>query len=91
MLLFCKTFSITFFFFKKPTGDALIFNYCDVLWVRSAVCDFLAQSSVSIVYIQGSAKYRTTLTNLIDIRLFLMFILTLHIHICRWYEEPLYD
>lgn len=82
MLLFCKTFSITFFFFlKKPTGDALIFNYCDVLWVRSAVCDFLAQSSVSIVYIQGSAKYRTTLTNLIDKALPDVHINTAHSHL----------
>lgn len=80
MLLFCKTFSITFFFFK-PTGDALIFNYCDVLWVRSAVCDFLAQSSVSIVYIQGSAKYRTTLTNLIDKALPDVHINTAHSHL----------
>lgn len=81
MLLFCKTFSITFFFKKKPTGDALIFNYCDVLWVRSAVCDFLAQSSVSIVYIQGSAKYRTTLTNLIDKALPDVHINTAHSHL----------
>lgn len=81
MLLFCKTFSITFFFLKKPTGDALIFNYCDVLWVRSAVCDFLAQSSVSIVYIQGSAKYRTTLTNLIDKALPDVHINTAHSHL----------
>lgn len=81
MLLFCKTFSITFFFFFKPTGDALIFNYCDVLWVRSAVCDFLAQSSVSIVYIQGSAKYRTTLTNLIDKALPDVHINTAHSHL----------
>lgn len=80
MLLFCKTFSITFFFFE-PTGDALIFNYCDVLWVRSAVCDFLAQSSVSIVYIQGSAKYRTTLTNLIDKALPDVHINTAHSHL----------
>lgn len=80
MLLFCKTFSITFFFLK-PTGDALIFNYCDVLWVRSAVCDFLAQSSVSIVYIQGSAKYRTTLTNLIDKALPDVHINTAHSHL----------
>lgn len=79
MLLFCKTFSITIFF--KPTGDALIFNYCDVLWVRSAVCDFLAQSSVSIVYIQGSAKYRTTLTNLIDKALPDVHINTAHSHL----------
>lgn len=81
MLLFCKTFSITFFFFLKPTGDALIFNYCDVLWVRSAVCDFLAQSSVSIVYIQGSAKYRTTLTNLIDKALTDVHINNAHSHL----------
>lgn len=83
MLMICKTFSITFFFFKKknPTGDALIFNYCDVLWVRSAVCDFLAQSSVSIVYIQGSAKYRTTLTNLIDKALPDVHINTAHSHL----------
>lgn len=80
MLLFCKTFSITFFFFE-PTGDALIFNYCDVLWVRSAVCEFLAQSSVSIVYIQGSAKYRTTLTNLIDKALPDVHINTAHSHL----------
>lgn len=80
MLLFCKTFSITFFFLN-PTGDALIFNYCDVLWVRSAVCDFLAQSSVSIVYIQGSAKYRTTLTNLIDKALPDVHINTAHSHL----------
>lgn len=80
MLLFCKTFSITFFFFE-PTGDALTFNYCDVLWVRSAVCDFLAQSSVSIVYIQGSAKYRTTLTNLIDKALPDVHINTAHSHL----------
>lgn len=80
MLLFCKTFSITFFFLK-PTGDALIFNYCDVLWVRSAVCDFLAQSSVSIVYIQGSAKNRTTLTNLIDKALPDVHINTAHSHL----------
>lgn len=80
MLLFCKTFSITFFFFE-PTGDALIFNYCDVLWVRSAVCDFLAQSSVSIVYIQGSAKYRTTLTNLIDKALPDVHVNTAHSHL----------
>lgn len=81
MLMICKTFSITFFFFFKPTGDALIFNYCDVLWVRSAVCDFLAQSSVSIVYIQGSAKYRTTLTNLIDKALPDVHINTAHSHL----------
>lgn len=84
MLLFCKTFSITFFFFE-PTGDALTFNYCDVLWVRSAVCDFLAQSSVSIVIqyinIQGSAKYRTTLTNLIDKALPDVHINTAHSHL----------
>lgn len=80
MLLFCKTFSITFFFFE-PTGDALTFNYCDVLWVRSAVCEFLAQSSVSIVYIQGSAKYRTTLTNLIDKALPDVHINTAHSHL----------
>lgn len=81
MLMICKTFSITFFFKKKPTGDALIFNYCDVLWVRSAVCDFLAQSSVSIVYIQGSAKYRTTLKNLIDKALPGVHINTAHSHL----------
>lgn len=80
MLLFCKTFSNTFFFFKR-NGDALFFNYCDVLWVRSAVCDFLAQSSVSIVYIQGSAKYRTTLTNLIDKALPDVHINTAHSHL----------
>lgn len=77
MLLFCKTFSITFFFFKTNWRR----SHFQLLWVRSAVCDFLAQSSVSIVYIQGSAKYRTTLTNLIDKALPDVHINTAHSHL----------
>lgn len=82
MLLFCKTFSITFSFFFLNQLATLSFSttvtYCGsgLLFVI-----FLAQSSVSIVYIQGSAKYRTTLTNLIDKALPDVHINTAHSHL----------
>lgn len=59
--MICKTCSLSFY--EKSTGDALIFNYCDVLWVKSACCVFLAQSIVLIVYVRALQQKYPNKTN----------------------------